>query len=119
MKNKKITLPVSELVSVLTHQHEELEGIRRGCMLMEEQGVESQGTEFINDIAIAMQEEIEDLIKGLNAYEPDKEDREAHIIGLDPQDPINRMAEETQAELQRMADEAQEKMERAGVWEPE
>ena len=35
------------------------------------------------------------------------------------EDPIYRMAEETQQELQKQADEAQEAIERAGVWIPE
>lgn len=35
------------------------------------------------------------------------------------EDPIYRMAEETQRELQKQADEAQEEIERAGVWKPE
>ena len=45
--------------------------------------------------------------------------RNKEPTGAETEDPIYRMAEETQRELQKQADEAQEEIERAGVWKPE
>lgn len=133
IEDKVITISVAELVNTFASLHKQAEGIKEACMIMAEEGIaeKTEGVEVVNDIATALAEEIESLIDQLS-----KAEGNTHIIAIDPdiqntikgggtmkepteEDPIYRMAEETQRELQRQADEAQEAIERAGVWKPE
>lgn len=132
IEDKVITISVAELANTFASIHKQAEGIKEACMIMAEQGIaeKTEGVEVVNDIATAMAEEIESLIDQLS-----KAEGNTHIIAIDPdtkyhegggkvkepaeEDPIYKMAEETQKELQKQADEAQEAIERAGVWKPE
>ena len=85
MDDRKLTIPLQELLKVFSYQQEKLEGIRQCCMLMAEQGIadKTEGVEVVNDIATAMLEEIQSLVDGLNTFRPEAEGT-CHIIAVDP-----------------------------------
>ena len=81
IEDKLITISVAELVNTFAGLYKQVEGIKEACMIMAEQGIaeKTEGVEVVNDIATAIEEEIESLIDQLSKAEGD-----VHIIAIDP-----------------------------------